>query len=167
MLPKRHLDELLAFQDSEQRFELRPKFWRVDPFPKGKFIPCWNTRESERRLNWEASDVLHQSRLCYFKLPELLRLIDCPENLLPPKVFDVAHEDKFLLIIHLWMRGICLPPPVLVLRRPHMLGKRDGFHRLAVASLVGAFKIPCWIAGMSAQKLVQRRGIPFEEFELP
>lgn len=154
-----HLRELSEFRGSERMEKLYNNFWRKESLKGFGITPYWDTSNASKSLNWEIyDDELENLQLHTVDMRSLLRNIYKPSAYRFPGIYEEIEKegtkDKFLRIIDRWLAGIALPPPVLTANNDLTIGKRDGFHRLVVCSLLGVDEIPCWILDIKNVNLI-------------
>lgn len=152
-----HIQDLIDFQGSGREKELFDIYWNRERLDPSEITPLWDSSYEAGRLNWELTkEDFKTMELLRIDLPSLIDCIYGSESYRFPKVYDEASEDQFLRIIDCWLRKVSLPPPVITQRKDEFLSKYDGFHRLAVCSLLGVKTIPCWIVPTQKNNLIQR-----------
>jgi len=138
-----------AFANSTRCDELESRYWNA-PQATYESIDClWDRRSAATQFNWECAD---DKCLLYEGPSDLIwQRFHQPTALMIPRVYrdDVVDKHRFLWVIDHWLSGYSLTPPCLVFRPNGKLGVRDGFHRLAVAAIVGAKRMPFWGVGPS------------------
>lgn len=146
-----HRRELVDFQGSDRFKQLRVRYWNKKTLSNTEIKPHWNRDTSTKELNWEISEEEYDNlHLFDVKLKTLMDNMYESSAYFFPRVYKVAYEDQFLRIIDKWLQKVPLPPPVITNCGDHEIGKRDGYHRIAMCCLLNVEVLPCWVMGNKA-----------------
>lgn len=140
--------ELAAFPQTKRFSSLEERYWNKPASIGREVRPMWDFRRSSLLWNWELGEdekagcELIENTMTFSLGLKMFR----PECYRFPRNFREMDRDKSLLIVDRWLRGIPLTPPVIVFRpEDGTWGKRDGFHRLAIALICLPPEMPVWI----------------------
>lgn len=143
---QRQCRELSGYGYSERYQRMHERFMQSATTTFDEIEPLWDLRFHAVRL----FDVpFAESNIALYRCP-LQVFIDnfhAPERLALPRLLGEVESDKFLRVLDYWVQVIPLTPPFLTILDNGRFGKRDGFHRLAAAIVVGARDLTFWCDG--------------------
>ena len=140
--------DLRDFPTTARYRNLKSTYWNNPKLIQRDVKPLWNLSRSSIRWNWEL-DTEEQARCHLIEGVEtltLLRKMYRTEAYVWPRSFKEMDADKALTVVNQWLEGLTLSPPVIVYRQEdNTWGKRDGFHRMAIALMCNPVKLPVWV----------------------